>query len=197
MNCEEVYSIFHALKLHFNSTNYDFHKFHGRIKAVLKPIDKDYWCYQKLASYDNDTILGLCISNIIKNPKIYIRNLLSDESKEEFYFWQNRVKNKEDILLLQMKYIIKNRFPDVLEQLESENKYQLLSSLFFQELLSLESIILLNEYFKFTKNYIENDNIIFDHLFYKLKKYKPFFNNLEFSKIQKIIIFLENYKPSL
>lgn len=196
MTSEEVYTIFHALKLHFNSTSYDFHKFNGRIKAKLKPSDKNFWCFQKLANYDKDTIMGLCISNIIKNSKLYIRTLLSEESKEEFYFWKARVQNKEDILLLQMKFIKKYKFPDLLEQLDSENKYQLLSSLYFQELLSLESIILLDEYYKFTENYIEGEDIIFDQLYYKIKKYKPFFSNLEFSKIQKIIIFLEKYKPT-
>jgi len=58
MTPEEVYSNFHSLKLHFNSSRYDFHKFRGKINNHLKPNDKDFWIYQKLSKYDNKTRAG-------------------------------------------------------------------------------------------------------------------------------------------
>jgi len=195
MNPYETYVMFNALKLHFKSTEYDYHKFNGKIKAVLKPNDKDFWIYKKLSDYDPPVIFELCLSNILSNPKIYIRNLLTDKAKEEYNFWKQLVSNKEEIFLLQLKYIIKHQYSNLISQLESKNKYDVICKLYYQTLLSKESCVILNNYYDFQNDPEFKDcleyNIMFNKLWFIIEKYKPFLSLPPKENILKIFNYLK------
>lgn len=189
MLANEVYKIFQALKLHFNSKTYDFHKFKGQIKANLKSPHKDFWIYQKLAERPREELVTLILANLIINPKLYIRELLTHKAKEEWEFWKERVENKYDILLLQSKYIISHYDPSFFDHITIP---ETICKLYYNQTLSLESLVLLDHYFHFCDQ--ETNHIIFEELKTKLIKYRPFISE-DLTKITNIIEYLKSKYP--
>jgi hypothetical protein len=179
----KVYELFHALKLHFSSSTYDFHKFHGKIKPKLKEEDKNFWCYKKVGeSFSDKDIFGLFLSNIIASSSpLYIRDFLKDSSRETFLFWKEKIDNKYDVLLLECKYIKKNFGISLKELLEEKEK---ILSLSYRNDLSLESLVLLLSTFTLGKN--DKEDIIFDLLLNKINKYRSFID-IDCEKVKRIV----------
>ena len=78
MKPSDAYYMFVALKLHFTSTNYDYIKFQGKLKHKPRfELIKDKWQMNKFARHENPK--SLAIANMVKKPKIWVRDLLSEE----------------------------------------------------------------------------------------------------------------------
>ena len=164
MTPEESYVLFNALKLHFTSTTYDFHKFNGKISHTLKETNKFYLQFKKLGEYGKDDVVGLILSNIILNPKLFIIDLFSKQAKEEYDFWKLRIENKYHILYKELQ-LLKGKYPAV------KKNYIFLIDYYYSKEITLESLVLLNNYITFN-NIAEN--IIVEPVLFKIKKYTPF-----------------------
>lgn len=183
MSPHKVHELFHGLKLHFSSSSYDFHKFNGKIRKTLKENDKNFCFYKKVGeSFSDRDIFGLFLSNMVASSSpLYIRDLLSDSSRETFLFWKERVENKYDVLLLECKYIKKKFGTSLKELLEDKEK---ILSLFYKKSLSLESLVLLFSTFTLGKN--ESEDIVFDLLLKLINKYRSFIE-VDYEKVKRIV----------
>jgi hypothetical protein len=175
MTPEEAYCLFNALKLHFNSDSYDFQKFRGKIKAVLKPTDRFYWHYKKLSEFGKEEALCLILSNIIIKSKLFIVDLFSKEAKEELEFWKLRIENKYHILYKELQ-IISGKYPAV-----KKNKNYILDYYYSKEM-TLESLVLLHSVLQFD----ECEDITKVAVLFKIKKYAPFIST-DSEKINRIL----------
>ena len=81
----EVFEKYRALKLHFTTKSFDYHKYAGKIKSNSKKFEQTLnkvWA-QKLSKHkDVETFL---LANIVADPKIYIRDLTDSQRCEKIY----------------------------------------------------------------------------------------------------------------
>lgn len=175
MSPEESFILFNAIKLHFTSDSYDFQKFRGKIKAVLKPTDRFFYLYKKLSEYGKEEALCLILSNIIIKPKLFIVDLLTKESKEELEFWKLRIQNKYHILYKQLQ-LLTGKYPAV-----KKNKNYILDYYYSKEI-TLESLVLLHS----VLNFDESEDITKAEVLFKIKKYAPFIST-DVEKINRIL----------
>lgn len=87
MKPSEAYELYMALKLHFTSPSYDFIKYHGQLKKrpdYRKLSDK--FSMVKFSRHPDPK--NLAISNMVKKPKIWVRDLLSDDARDEYTKYQ-------------------------------------------------------------------------------------------------------------
>lgn len=198
MSPEESFELFSALKLHFNSKDYDFHKYNGKVKHKLKQTNKHYWFYNKLGEMSEEDCLGFILANILVNKNLFIKDLFTREAKDEYEFWKYRVEHKYNILLKELKLIqtknekkfnsLKNiLFLDHDQGLDNTEKDEI-TSFFYKKDLTLESLVLLNSQCNFISFNDEEDtnNIVFDLLKFNLEKYSPFIS-CDSEKILRIL----------
>ena len=144
----ETYKLYLALKMHFSTEGYDFFKYHGKVKAKKEKFDMNpaKYAFAKLSSKSDPR--GLIISNFISlGPTIWVGDLLTPRGEEIYMKW----KGKQEAL----SYIFKgdlNKLPDELDTtLEAPEKYEypLLLKMYLHGEVELETLILLQEKFKF------------------------------------------------
>lgn len=83
----EVYKTYLAVKLHFTSASYDYHKYEGKVNAKLDTFTSrnDRYFFHKLSKkYKQDEILDFFVANFIHDDKKWIKNLLENDGKEQF-----------------------------------------------------------------------------------------------------------------
>lgn len=171
MSPEEAHCLFTALKLHFNSDTYDFHKFKGKVKATLKPNDRFFYLYKKLGEYGKEEAISLILSNIIIKPKLFITELFSKEQKEELEFWKLRIENKYYILFKELQLLNKCNI-----------KGNNILDYYYSKEISLESLCLLHNNHPFE----ETRDITQEAVLFKIKKYAPFIST-DSEKINRIL----------
>ena len=75
----DVYKTYLAIKLHFTTTAYDYHKYNGKVNASLEQFTRrnDRYFFYKLSNrYAKDSIVDYFVSNFASNNKKWIGNTL-------------------------------------------------------------------------------------------------------------------------
>jgi hypothetical protein len=175
-NCNSSYKCYIeylALKRHFTTEAYDYHKYNGKIKANFETLEtrKDSIYFSKLAKEQN--YKQILLANIVKNSNIWIGDILSDEGTETYLNWKKRTS----ALTYYFGYDIKNLHTSYKENfLIRNNENPFLYKLFLQEKISLETFSILlklaNTYDYWNSN-IPNLFLAKKHLFLA-KKYVSF-----------------------
>lgn len=91
----DAYKLFHALKLHFTTDNYDYFKYSGAISASVTKFEvrKDKYQFHKLSKKkDLDMFL---VSAFMKKPDLWIGDLFSEEYKSAYLDMQKRIQSLE------------------------------------------------------------------------------------------------------
>jgi hypothetical protein len=92
----QAYQKFVAIKLHFNSDNYDFFKYNGRLKNTNVnnfEMRKDKYFFHKLSKHENvDFFLA---SNFFNKKKLWIGELFDDEHESHYKNALNRIQSLE------------------------------------------------------------------------------------------------------
>jgi len=89
----DVFKIYLAIKLHFTTDTYDYHKYEGKVNCKLDTFTKrnDRYFFHKLSTrYGKDDILGFFISNFLVDSNKWIGNLASNDGKDVFMDWKKR-----------------------------------------------------------------------------------------------------------
>jgi hypothetical protein len=182
--------LYRALKLHF-TTDYDFTKYRGKVNYSQAQFNanKHRYVYEKLAKkYNEEDLKMFFIANFLENEVVWVQDLLSHESYENFV---NYTKKKQSL-----SYIFEN---DLLNIFGEENHKKLFKSnssdfpLLLTKLLRnevcRETVMIMDDYMEFIPKWNDSikDDIIWPRIKTKLLKYKPF---LEYdkSKFKKTLI---------
>jgi hypothetical protein len=180
----KAYIDYLALKRHFSSS-YDYHKYNGKVNASFESFvhRKDAFIFQKLGKQKD--YHGLILSNLVKNPKIWVGSLSDPAAREVYLDWK------------QIQDSITNHVKDCLSVLDDEfqnnfivrnGQYPLLVNLYLEKRISLDALCILVKLTN-SKSYWEKeviDKVIFPDIIRTIDKYHPFINYSS-EKMKKII----------
>lgn len=191
----EVYKHYVSVKLHFNNDSYDYIKFAGKTKNLKYNAyerRKDKYFFKKIAEkYNDDEIVPFFVANFVNDPNIWSGDLASfDKSAKIFREWKGRLQAlsrhvKEDIK--NIKVFMDERsidFEGLLQVDAGTHTHPIIVRFLLQEMISIETIIYLNNRFTFMSKY---DTMLIDPLWeYQsrlIKKYARFLTNIDWKNL--------------
>jgi len=89
----EVFKIYLAVKLHFTTDSYDYHKYEGKVNCKLETFTKrnDRYFFHKLSTrYNKDDILGFFVSNFLTDSNKWVKSLTEQDGKDVYTDWKKR-----------------------------------------------------------------------------------------------------------
>jgi hypothetical protein len=95
INSYECYTTYLSLTQHFTNKDYDYHKYHGKVKANVTSFEnrKDKYFFEKLAKHPDPQ--GFLLANILAGGPTYIRDLAYGEQAKKVY--TDWLKTKESL----------------------------------------------------------------------------------------------------
>jgi len=193
-----VYKTYLAVKLHFTSASYDYHKYEGKINAKLDTFTsrKDRYFFHKLSKqYKEDEILDFFVANFAKDDKKWVKSLLENDGKGNYLEYR---KYKESVsyhfrsdcsLLYDSIGGDMARFNDVL--LVHNGQHPTMLRLLLQRKINIQSAIILDSVLSYSKNWSKDitEKIVWPKIAFKMAKLKGFvkYNETECKLIMKEI----------
>jgi hypothetical protein len=89
----EVFKIYLAVKLHFTTDSYDYHKYEGKVNCKLETFTKrnDRYFFHKLSTrYNKDDILEFFVSNFLTDSNKWVKSLTEQDGKDVYTDWKKR-----------------------------------------------------------------------------------------------------------
>lgn len=191
----ETFCLYHSLKLHFTTDNYDYFRYLGKSRITVSAFEnrKDKYHFHKLSRKYNqqDEMLLFLVSNFIEKEDLWVGDLLSDESIQNF--------EKHNKTLQSLTYIFENECKNVFENnqnpndiLKTNGDYPILLTKVLRQEISLETVCVLNKLLKFVPNWNKKitDNIRWPILKRRIEKFSPFLdiNDTKYKLILKKIL---------
>jgi hypothetical protein len=175
-----------AMKRHFTSS-YDFVKYGGKMKLSVDSFEnrKDKFFFYKLAKRKD--CKNFVLANLIKNPDIWIGNLIDSEDANTCYQeWSKRQQS--------LSYIFKNDLEELDEDFNRNfvvegGQYPSVLKLYNSKKISIETLVILDDLtncFRYWDKTI-NDTIVYPSINKVVNKYKPFVD-YEKSKMRQICL---------
>ena len=187
----EAYQMYQGLKLHFAGT-FDYVKYNGKTKVSKEQFSrrKDKYSFYRLSrKYKKDELFEFLIVNFMNNPKVWIFDLLTEESEERYKKWLKKQQSLSYVFREDLNFLFDSvDNPEDLLRVVDGN-YPLLYTYYTQERIQLETVLVMNDFMKFLpmwKKKVEDD-ILFPQFILKCEKYSPFFNydEVKFKSILK------------
>ena len=193
-----VYKTYLAVKLHFTSASYDYHKYEGKINAKLDTFTSrnDRYFFHKLSKqYKEDEILDFFVANFAKDDKKWVKSLLENDGKGNYLEYR---KYKESVsyhfrsdcsLLYDSIGGDMARFNDVL--LVHNGQHPTMLRLLLQRKINIQSAIILDSVLSYSKNWSKDitEKVVWPKISFKMAKLKGFvkYNETECKLIMKEI----------
>lgn len=136
----KTYIEYLALKRHFTSKDYDYHKYNGKVAASFDKFQtrNDVFYFYKLSSLPEKH--NLFLSNIIKNPNIWIREFCEETAQSIYLDWKKRI----DALSYNFTSDLSNLEVDYQSNfIVTSGNHPYLLNLFLQKKISLETFTIL------------------------------------------------------
>jgi hypothetical protein len=185
-----VYVNYLALKKHFDTEGYDYHKYNGKIRASFDKFQtrNDAFFFYKLSKKDDP--LKILIANLVKNPKAWIREIVEERGEEVYNEWEKRM----DSLTYSYKNDLKKLKDDYHENLAVvDGQHPHIMTMYFQKEISLETFTILSKISNVYDYWDEKivDKFVARDIIRLSRKYYPFLeiNQKKFSEITKEYFF--------
>jgi len=191
----DAYSMYNALKLHFEQDSYDAVKYNFKSNVSPKSFfaRKDKYFFAKLAKTYDDKLLQYYIANF-KNGISYVGDMLNEGGETNF---KQHMKVRESIHREFQKDI--NSLIDMDIQFDdlfmTKQTHPLIVKLLMREEISLETVVILDSILGFMNREGKKitETIIWPDISRKIMKYKPF---VDFNKIKCVDIIKKGFtKP--
>lgn len=196
----EAYTLYTAVKLHFNNVKYDYFTYNGKCRVREDSFDKrkDKYSFAKLAkNYKREELPFFLACNFRLNNKIWIKSLNRQDAVDVYTSWR---KDQESRLYLFKQNIeslkeIDYSFGDLLKF--EEGSTPKLLEMVYHKTISEDFFLLLDYFLKLTtvwNDRFKND-FYWQQFYFKLMKYSPFFFAFEDfnSERNKYKVILEKY----
>ena len=162
-----------AMKKHFTTDGYDYHKYNGKIRASYDKFRtrNDAYFFEKLSHKEDPQ--SLMLANMIVKPNVWIREIVEDEGEERYIDWQRKIQS------------LSRNFTSDLENLDDNyqanfsvinGQHPLIMTMYMQKKISLETITILasiSNIFPYWEKEIV-DKIIARDIIRLIRKYRPF-----------------------
>jgi len=191
----DAYSMYNALKLHFEQDSYDAIKYNFKSNVTPKSFfaRKDKYFFAKLAKTYDDKLLQYYIANF-KNGVSYVGDMLNEGGESNF---KEHMKVRESIHREFQKDI--NTLIDMDKEFDSffeaKQTHPLIIKLLMREEINLETVAILDSilWFMDREGSKITETIIWPDIYRKVMKYKPF---VDFNKAKCIDIIKKGFtKP--
>lgn len=191
----EAFCLFNSIKIHFQNSNYDFFKYHG--KSNVTPVSfenrKDKYYFYKLSrQYQKEEFIQYVVSCHLQKDKVWIGDLLQEEMMD--------VHKKRMSTIQSLSYKFKEDCTSLRDLndnfnllLKSDGDYPILLTKTLQKDIHIETLVILNELMKFFPMWDQkiSDTIRWPSFKQMCVKYVPF---LSFDKVKFRDILLGVYK---
>jgi len=183
----ECYKDYLALKNHFQSKTYDYHRYSGKSSASLDSFNKrkDKIFFEKLSKHKDPH--DLMLSNFVEKDTAWVKDIVYSEEAETIYSeWIKKTQS--------LTYLITNDLSKFNDDFNSnfaviDNQPPYIFNLYLGKQISLETICVLSDLTGCMKywNKMLKDNPIWETFSLKFKKYTSFIK-YDKEKIRKIIV---------
>lgn len=174
MDAYEAYQKFLAIKLHFKDENYDYFKYHGKVRTNRSKFEtrNDKYFYHKLSK--KPKIELFLATNLKDNPDMWIGKIFDEEYQRKFVETEKRLQSLEYLFKLDMEKF--NSLNDAL--VVNDGNYPKLLNAFNRNEIMPETMAIVNgvlNVFDYWDSAID-DTIIWPRTKQKLLKYSKFFS---------------------
>lgn len=186
----EAYKIYLAITRHFNSDQYDFFKYHGKVRCSEESFDRrhDRYYFERLAKKPD--VVGYLVANIVeRNPK-WIGDFFGDAGEQSYLDQQKRIQSLSYLFTEELKKV--NFSEEDIKVKEGQHPKLLVD--FLQKTLSIETLIILDDIIGFSSVWNKKiiDTIVWPNILKKMRSYQPFFS-YDKQKVRKLLIdFIKN-----
>jgi len=181
-----LYVKYLAIKKHFTTDKYDYHKYRGKVKASFEKFRtrNDVFFFHKLANKDEPE--NYLLASMIVNPNSWIREIVEHEGENRYFAW----KKTMDSLTYTFKSDLNKLKDDYKENFVSENgQHPYIMTMYLQKQITLETFTILSNMANIFSYWEENvvDKIIAKDIIRLSRKYRPFLeiNEKKYKEIVK------------
>lgn len=181
-----AYQMYMAIKLHFQSEQYDVFRFNGKVKANKQKFEQSgkYYIFRKLASkYKTEKeMCEFLVANFTSGKKNgYIFE--SEEAKNNYLRWRKRKESLSYVFQQELDFLF-NSGEDIYSW---ENGHPFLLRSYLGNKICIETMVLLNRINNYINNFdsLGKDDIIWPSISLTIKKYDPFLK-VDMEKFEKI-----------
>lgn len=179
-----LYVKYLALKKHFTTDGYDYHKYRGKIRAKFETYRtrNDVFFFYKLSQKDDP--INLMLANVLINPNVWIRTIVEQEGEDRYLEWKKKIESlsytfKSDLSKLDDNY--QSNFVSV------EGQHPHVMTLYLQKQITLETFTIITHMSNIFPYWEENivDKFIARDIMRLSRKYRPFLeiNEKKFKEI--------------
>lgn len=168
-----LYVNYLAIKKHFTTKSYDYHKYNGKVRASFEKFvtRPDVYFFHKLSKMEKP--VDVLLSNMIVNPNSWIRDIVEETGEANYLQWQKRMDS--------LSYIFKsdlNKLNDNYQYnfLVEGGQHPYIMTLYLQKQISLETLTILSHFSNIFEYWEQNvvDKIIARDIMLLSKKYRAF-----------------------
>jgi hypothetical protein len=162
-----------AMKQHFTTDNYDYHKYRGKIRSSFDSFRtrNDVFFFHKLANKDDPE--NLLLATMVVKPNAWIREIVEQDGEDRYLEW----KRKIDSLSRVFKDDLSKLDDDYQQNFVAHNgQHPPVMNLFMQKKITLETFTLLtnlSNIFPYWEKEIV-DRIVARDIIRLSRKYRPF-----------------------
>ena len=194
MSPYQVYCEYLALKSHFSNPKYDYFKYNKKVRASVTSFNRradKYWFEKTSRKYKDEEIVNFLVANFVESTsvnQIWIGEIINS-GERTYAEWIRRQQS--------LTYLFKEQSNELFSENELESLFNcskghpLLLKKFLSGSISLETFVIYNKIFHFSKDFDKNlDDPVWETVSLKLKKYDPFINIdvFQYKKILRDIV---------
>ena len=178
MNGYDLYCVYQAIKLHFNSENYNFFHYDGKTRVSIDAFQKrrDKFLFHRLArKYRDEEMVPFLVANFVHSDDNWTKSLLEEEAEETYRNWKRTTDSMSKIYQEDLQKIAtKETFNDLFKV--EDGQFPKLLVAFLQKDVTIETMVILNNIFDFIRIWDKkiSDDIIYPKVSRKIRKYGAF-----------------------
>jgi hypothetical protein len=180
MNGYDLYCTYQAIKLHFNSENYNFFHYDGKTRVSVDAFQKrrDKFLFHRLArKYRDDEMVPFLVANFVHSDDNWTKSLLEEEAESTYREWKRKTDSMSKIYVEDLEKIAsKDNFNELFKV--EDGQFPKLLTAFLQNDVTIETMVILNNIFDFIRIWDKkiSDDIIYPKVSRKIRKYGSFLN---------------------
>lgn len=169
----KLYVNYLAMKKHFTTDNFDYHKYNGKIRATFEKYmtRPDVYFFHKLSKTEDPH--NRMLSNMVVKPTVWIRDIVEDAGEERYTEWKKKMDS--------LSYLFKGELNKLNEDYKAnfvsvDGQHPYIMSLYLQKQISLETFTILASSANIFPYWSENvvDKIVARDIIRLSRKYMPF-----------------------
>ena len=190
----DAYRCYLALKNHFTKDKYDYHKYHGKVRATNEAFykRKDRFWFEKFARQKNDKeVEEFFVSNFIYSTDpgtMWIGEMIK-EGEGRYSEWKRKVQSLTYLFKQETENVFENKKVD--DMFDCSKGHPPILKSYLGGDISLESMVIYDRILGYGKDFDKKlKDPVWETVSRKIKKYSPFLNIdvFRYKKILKEVI---------